>query len=67
MLEFVLDAITLILILGLGIAAGKFFSIFTERAGIYLRKKMPEKVYSVVSLLISLLIIVLVMYKIIVG
>jgi len=65
--EFVIDAATLIFILGAGIAVGRLFSMFTERAGMYLRDKLPDNVYSVISIFFSLLIIVLVLYKVIVS
>lgn len=65
--EFVIDAATLIFILGAGIAVGRLFSMFTERAGMYLRDKLPDNVYSVISIFFSLLIIVLMLYKFIVS
>lgn len=65
--EFVIDAATLIFILGAGIAVGRLFSMFTERVGMYLRDKLPDNVYSVISIFFSLLIIVLVLYKVIVS
>ena len=65
--EFVIDAATIIFILGAGIAVGRLFSMFTERAGMYLKDKLSDNVYSIISIIFSLLIIVLVLYKVIVG
>lgn len=65
--KVVLDAATLIFILGTGIALGRFFSMFTERAGMYLKEKLSDNVYSVISIICSLLLIALVFNKVIVG
>lgn len=65
--EFAIDTATSIFILGAGIAIGRLFSIFTESAGMYLRDKLSNNVYSIISIIFSLLIIVLVLYKVVVG
>jgi len=65
--EFVIDAATLIFILGAGIAVGRFLSTFTESAGKFIKDKMPDNVYSVISIITSLSLTVLLVYKIIVD
>lgn len=65
--EFVIGAAILIFILGAGIAVGRLFSMFTERAGLYLRDKLSDGVYSIISIVFSLLIIILVLYKVVVS
>ena len=65
--EFIIDVATLIFIIGASIAVGRMFSMFTERIGMYLREKLPDKVYLAISIIFTLLIIALALYEVIVD